>query len=362
MKKLLLSILGLILGLAASADELAFQGPLTVTVNGQPVTQTATIQLSAPSNDEGEIVPVTFTLPNFTLAQGGTTMFVGNIVLPDVPITSTKKLSKDETEINFAFKKSITIQPGTCPAEAQWVGQMLGEVPVDFKCKIIDKEEVSFSDITATFHIDIEMGALGTVKVDFQSEKYMFAKTDDLSVTVNGQTATQKTTVFFTDDSMPVPGDPEEMEELISLTVPNFTLTQGGQTMYVGNIELANVPVHNVAGHKGMVEFSYNGNINIKEGQAAGVEQWIGPMLGPVPAVLKGYVYDYLNGLVFNIDIEMTSLKQTINVRFGDYEKVGIASPVAGKPSPAAGIYNLAGQPAQALKGIVISGGKKKLY
>ena len=362
MKKLLLSILGLILGLAASAQEVAFQGPLTVTVNGQPVTQTATIQLSSPSNDEGEIVPVTFTLPNFTLAQGGTTMFVGNIVLPDVPAVSEKALSKTEYQVKYALKQNITIQPGTCPAEAQWVGQMLGEVPVNFNCTVVEKLENGNINFSATFHIDIEMGALGTVKVDFQSEKGMFAKTDDLSVTVNGQTATQKTTVFFTGKMEPVPGSKDEKNSFISLTVPNFTLTQGGQTMYVGNIELTDIPMHEVAGQDDMVEFSYNGNINIQPGQAAGVEQWIGPMLGPVPSVLKGYVYNSINGLAFNIDIEMTSLKQTINVRFGDYEKVGIASPVADKASPAAGIYNLAGQPAQALKGIVISGGKKKLY
>ena len=360
MKKILFTLLTFALGLGAHADVgRFFEGPLTVTVNGQPATQLATIFMTdgegtSPKTDQPKM---SFILPNFSLQQGGNLMFVGNVEIRDVECVEDPYTGGPAGQFSYHTQQSITIQPGSCPADAVWMGPMLGEVPVDLTCVLRNEEQM-----TASIKINIEMPGIGTIKVEFESEATGFENTDDLTVTVNGQSTTQKSTIYFTRDINEVPGQPEKDFSTIDLTLADFMLVQGGQTLYVGDIEIDKIKLNPLPGDLYLSEFEYTGDITVKPGKAAGVEEWIGPMLGTVPLKMKGVLNVISDAVAFTIDIDMQStLGQAINVEFGHYGQYeGIDGPTVRSAAPGRA-YNLAGQPEQALKGIVISGGKKLL-
>ena len=68
----------------------------------------------------------------------------------------------------------------------------------------------------------------------------------------------------------------------------------------------------------GFDALTFTGIINISKGDDPNIpaDEWLGPMLGDVPLVLKGEVND--DKLYVSIDIDMTStLDQMIYVKFG---------------------------------------------
>lgn len=137
--------------------------------------------------------------------------------------------------------------------------------------------------------------------------------TDDLTVSVNGESSTQQATVMV-----------EELEDgNINFRLPNFVLVATNEDPETGEVSeskmgIGNIAVDNLPLTKGdnYSTFEFSGDLLITEGDLEGVELWAGPILGPIPLVLTGKMCD---GKIFvNIDIDMMStLSQIIHVEFG---------------------------------------------
>ena len=150
----------------------------------------------------------------------------------------------------------------------------------------------------------IAMALVATFTAKAETKSY----TDQLIVAVDESVSEMTATVqvdFLEDD-------------FINFRLNNFILTtkDGEDTneMYVGNIAINNLYLTQKDGYQA---FSFNANLLIAAGDKEGVkeEDWVGPMLGPVPVVLDGTI----NGdqIFVNIDINMVSLDQIISVKFG---------------------------------------------
>ncbi|MBR0360972.1 MAG: calycin-like domain-containing protein, partial [Paraprevotella sp.] len=131
--------------------------------------------------------------------------------------------------------------------------------------------------------------------------------TDDLTVTINGEsTEPQETNILVT----------ENADGTYTLSLKNFMLGAGEDALGVGNIELSGITATE---ENGIKTFHVNQTINIAEGDAEGVETWLGPMLGDVPIVLSAKMTN--EKLYCTIDIDMMSLlEQIIYVVFGTDE------------------------------------------
>jgi hypothetical protein len=181
--------------------------------------------------------------------------------------------------------------------------------------------------------------------------------TDDLTISINGASSDpQETKIFVTKNT----------DETYNLSLNNFALITVDDVLYVGNIELKNIETIEEDGVK---SFNVNQIININEGDAEGVEMWLGPMLGDVPIDLKGKMTD--EKLYCTIDIDMMSLlEQIINVVFGTDEFEGSNIANIEISDALVNVYNLQGvavktnvKAANALdglnRGIYIINGKK---
>lgn len=144
--------------------------------------------------------------------------------------------------------------------------------------------------------------------------------------------------------------------------LPNFLLPSpepGADSMYVGTIDLKGVKM--VKGEKAN-KISTDTNIEILPGNMEGVmtEQWIGPMLGPVPIKLDGELTD----TDMSATIHIAMLNMNIVVVIGEPIQSGIGQ-VAVQQSANKAVYSLSGVRvanawSNALpKGIYIVGGKK---
>ncbi len=108
---------------------------LVVTINGQSTD-------SIPANivvDHMSDGTVTFSLKNFYLPadesdEEAEPMYVGNITLEGVTV------GQAEGYETIATDQKITIKEGTDPADAIWLGPMLGEIPVKLSGKLNDKK------------------------------------------------------------------------------------------------------------------------------------------------------------------------------------------------------------------------------
>ena len=182
--------------------------------------------------------------------------------------------------------------------------------------------------------------------------------TDGLVITINDVTTpAQETTIDVTTNS----------DETFSLTLKNFTLKSNDGDLPIGNIELTNITGEEI---DGVTHFTINQIIQIKEGDAEGVDFWMGPaMLGDVPINLKGKMT--ADKLYCTIDIDMmSSLGQMIEVVFGTDEFTGSSISKIETADALVNVYNLVGvavktnvKASEALvglkKGIYIVNGKK---
>ena len=100
----------------------------------------------------------------------------------------------------------------------------------------------------------------------------------------------------------------------INFVLKNFILKAGADETPIGNICVENLAY--TVESDGLKHFSYTGSINIQNGDQAGVSEWYGPLLGPIPVVLQGKLND--EKLYVTIDIDMQSvLQQMIHVQLG---------------------------------------------
>lgn len=343
MKKLLLSVLCAMVAFTANAQGLSFNGPLEVTVDGKGGSMPAEVLLTNGQDEDH----VNLSIKNFRLSDGENDMYIGNIVIEGVSVEEDTSDPESDVAI-LKCSKNITIQAGTEPKNAEWLGPMLGEIPVVLEGSF-DAESMQLN-----VNIDIDFQTLGQIiKVKFVSEDFKMMFTDNLKVTVNGQSASQSISVF-----LGIAGyDEEDDAPIIDFSLPNLKLQQGDDAMYVGTIHVNDIKLSPLSEDSDIYTFSYKGDLLIEEGDLEGVDMWMGPQLGPVPLDLKGE-FDFENGkLHFVIDIDMQeSIGQIINVEFGKTFTEGIQQAVQ-KALSGSLCYGIDGKVAQ--KGILIQNGKK---
>lgn len=144
----------------------------------------------------------------------------------------------------------------------------------------------------------------------------------------------------------------------IDFTLKNFILQQDQDIMPVGNIALKNLAL--TAGEvANTVKFASEQTIDIENGDAEGIEMWLGPLLGSIPVKLEGKAS--MNVVDIDIDINMVELGQIVHVDFtyGDMLSDGISN-INSYNIQNNKVFNTAGQRINAnQKGIVIMNGKK---
>jgi hypothetical protein len=117
---------------------------LKVVINGEAAEQD---QVQVDVNQADGLY--TLSLKNFCLSSQGITLPVGNIEVSGVQ-------GVDEYGYTtIQYKNPVNIAPGNDPAyqEADWIGPMLGEVPLDLTAR--------FTDTALSANIDIELALMG---------------------------------------------------------------------------------------------------------------------------------------------------------------------------------------------------------
>ena len=127
MKKLFTLLMAATLSLGSYAKD--YTDMLVVNVNGTSTRQTATI--SVDKNADGTY---NFNLKNFMLKMDGQTMGIGNITLNNLQAATSSKGDVVSTHQNIA------ITAGDDPNVSNWMGPMLGTIPLDLKLLVNDEK------------------------------------------------------------------------------------------------------------------------------------------------------------------------------------------------------------------------------
>ena len=294
MKKFLLMMLAVCLvPVMGMAETKTYTDNLVVTINGESTDPQPTLILFTDNGDG----TCNFALNNFCLGSGADAIGVGNISLENLVLAENKGFSI------FTYNGIINITKGddpNIPAD-EWLGPMLGDVPLVLKGEVNDDKLYVSIDIDMTSTLD------QMIYVKFGTDNIGYKEyTDNLVVTINDEsTDPQPTTVLFRDNG----------DGTCNFALNNFSLGAGADAIGVGNIKVNNLTLEPKAGFDAL---TFTGIINISKGDDPNIptDGWIGPMLGDVPLVLKGEVSD--DKIYVSIDIDMTSsLEQMIYVKLG---------------------------------------------
>ena len=284
MKKFLLTMAVALTALFATAQTKTYTDNLVVTIDGES-TEPQETTISVAENADGTYC---LSLNNFVL---GGEIKVGNIVVDYIQATEENGIK------SFATVQNINITAGEGNAD-DWLGPMLGEVPVDIKGKMTDEK------LYCTIDIDMSATLGQVIYVTFGNDMSVVNTkeyTDNLVVTIDGEsTEPQETTINVT----------EYIDGTYCLSLNNFVLD--------GEIKVGNIVVDNIQAtdKHGIKEFATLQNINITAGEG-NADDWLGPMLGEVPVDIKGKMTD--EKLYCTIDIDMSAtLGQVIYVTFGN--------------------------------------------
>ena len=284
MKKFLLTMAVALTALFATAQTKTYTDNLVVAIDGVS-TEPQETTISVAENADGTYC---LSLNNFVL---GGMIQVGNIVVDNIQATDKHGIKE------FATLQNINITAGEGNAD-DWLGPLLGEVPVDIKGKMTDEK------LYCTIDIDMSATLEQVIYVTFGSDMSAVVNTkeytDNLVVAIDGEsTEPQETTIYVT----------EYIDGTYCLSLNNFVL---GGMIQVGNIVVDNIQATDKHGIK---EFATLQNINITAGEG-NADDWLGPLLGEVPVDIKGKMTD--EKLYCTIDIDMSAtLEQVINVVFG---------------------------------------------
>ena len=271
---------------------------LVVTVNGIS-TEPQMTDVTVYDNGDGTI---NFELKNFFLGAGEESMPVGNIFIENLSV-----VEGEDGLSHFSYNGPLTILAGDMEgvSEEDWVGPMLGEIPLALVGKMNDEKLFVTIDISLEILSQVVHVELGTD--DFNTPAPVGKiYSEQLVVTVNGiSTEPQMTDVTVYDNG----------DGTINFELKNFFLGAGEESMPVGNIFIENLSV--VEGEDGLSHFSYNGPLTILAGDMEGVseEDWVGPMLGEIPLALVGKMND--EKLFVTIDISLEILSQVVHVELG---------------------------------------------
>lgn len=134
MKKLFTLLMAATLSLGSYAKD--YTDTLVVTVNGTSTRQTATINVD--KNSDGTY---NFTLKNFMLKIGGQITGIGNITLNNLQAATS---NKGDVVTN---SQNINITAGDDPNVTNWMGPMLGSIPLDLKLLVNDEKLYTLIDI-----------------------------------------------------------------------------------------------------------------------------------------------------------------------------------------------------------------------
>ena len=294
MKKFLLMMLAVCLvPVMGMAETKTYTDNLVVTINDESTDPQPTSILFTDNGDG----TCNFALNNFCLGSGADAIGVGNISLENLVLAENKGFSI------FTYNGIINITKGddpNIPAD-EWLGPMLGDVPLVLKGEVNDDKLYVSIDIDMTSTLD------QMIYVKFGTDNVGYKEyTDNLVVTINDEsTDPQPTTVLFRDNG----------DGTCNFALNNFCLGAGADAIGVGNIKVNNLTLEPKAGFDAL---TFTGIINISKGDDPNIpaDEWLGPMLGDVPLVLKGEVSD--DKIYVSIDIDMTStLDQMIYVKLG---------------------------------------------
>lgn len=292
-------------------SERPYTDQLQIKVNeGDPELQDATITMQEWNTGATSLV-----LKNFKLGSGAEAMNVGTIVVNDIQL---------DAEGKFQIKCNTTIQAGDDPAGAQWLGPVLGQVPLE-----INGQELRDRDVPDSLHVHIlidlksRMGQSidvlfgkslidqqgGKTPIDPPSGKITLPDhqdyEDDLIVTLNGNaTAPQRTVISV---------DFHKNSNTLDLILKNFGLKDGETDMPVGTINVKGIP-YTLASGVSYATFKKDVTVTIEEGDDPNVGMWMGPMLGDIPITLAGKAGT--DKLYCTIDINMVGVG-VIHVDFG---------------------------------------------
>jgi len=344
MKKLLLVISCVFTVLTAFAESKVYNEQLVVTINGES-SAPQTTGVTVVDNGNGTI---NFELKNFFLSDGQNDIPIGNIVMENLAVTQG-----EDGLGHIAFDGSITIQDGDMAGVDTWMGPMVGEIPMKLQGKLNE------SKLYVTIDIDMKesLGQIVYVQLgtdDFNTKSKVY--NEQLVVTINGESsAPQMTGVTVVDNG----------NGTINFELKNFFLSDGQNNIPVGNIVMENLAV--TQGEDGLGHIAFDGSITIQDGDMAGVDTWMGPMIGEIPMKLQGKLNE--SKLYVTIDIDMQStLGQIVYVQLGtDDFKDDSGDAIHTVPAAAASssvVYDLNGRRvnAQLKKGLYIVGGKKVLF
>ena len=290
---------------------------IQVKVNeGEGELQNATITLQ-----EWNTGKTTLVMKNFKMGDASNPMYVGSIVVNDLTL---------ESDGTFQASRTITIQPGDDPADKQWLGPALGEVPVEIDGKeltgrsepdslhvhiIIDLKDRMGQDIDVLFGKSLidaqEQGGgddptPGPGKITLPDHQDYV---DALTVTVNDvQTPPQTTTISI---------DFHKNNNTLDLILKDFKLQDTG----VGTINVKGI---GYTLKNGVAYATFNKNVIVAiEAGSDPNEFWMGEVLGEIPIKLAGKAGT--EKLYCTIDINMEGVG-VIHVDFGtdaDWPKVG---------------------------------------
>ena len=289
--------------------ERSYTDQIQVTVNeGEGELQSATITLQEWNTGYTSLI-----LKNFKMGNASQPIFVGSIVVNDLTLQS------DGT---FESTRTITILAGDNPADAQWIGPALGEVPVE-----INGQELTGRDTPDSLHVQIQIDLRDRMNqfVDVLFGKSLIDKKDDggeenqnskitlpdhqdyeddLVVTLNGNKTAPQTTVISVDF--------HKNNNTLDLMLKDFGLQDGETVLPVGTIYVKGIG-YTLRNGIAYATFNKNVTVAIEEGSDPSVV-WTGPLLGEIPITLAGKAG--VEKLFCTIDINMAGVG-IIHVDFG---------------------------------------------
>ncbi len=282
MKKFLLAIFMTISAVGAMGQVKSYTDQLVVEMDGNVIgSQETTITVE----DNGGTY--TLSLNRFALGEGDAAMPVGDIVVTGITVTENNGVKTFEVEQNITISASDDT--------AYWLGPDLGELPVNLKGEMT--EEKLFCTIV------LNLDGLGKINVIFGNTAKEY--TDQLAITIDGVTTlAQDVTVVV-----------EKEDSTCALSLKNLILVDGEERMPIGDIVVTDIVMND---SNGVNLFEKELEINITAGD--GEENWLGPILGKMPASLKGKLTN--ETLYYTVHLDLTEkIGQVIDVVFGSEEK-----------------------------------------
>lgn len=177
MKKTLLTFCLSLCALCGMAQtQTNYDEKLVVTVDGES-TDSIPASITVVDNGDGTC---DFSLKNFMLISGESTMSIGNVDLKGVKMETVDGIS------NISTNQSIVIQPGDDPnyAEDEWIGPLLGEVPIVLTGKL------TATALYVNIDIDMSESLLQIINVVVGQEKNVTSGISGVKVTPSANTTT----------------------------------------------------------------------------------------------------------------------------------------------------------------------------